>query len=120
MSDTVKISVNTEEEGYPLLSIREADETRDRRTFAIPAALFEALTHAREMVDIAEAAIMDHIGAANPKAGDVAEWLRDRRNEPRMTAAREAFAADHPDGPDWSATSGAKRLAYLDAAGYER
>lgn len=119
MDELVEVNIRTEEERWPVLSIGPAEEGNGR-PYIVPRALFDALTRAREMVDMAEAAIMEHAGEQRPDDREIADWLRARRNGPRFEAARAAFDADHPDGPDWTQVADATRLRYLDAAGYER
>jgi hypothetical protein len=115
---TVDVCVNTEVEWYPVLDIREAEEG-ESRAFAVPAALLHALRGAQDAVSATEAAIMEFITATHPDARDVADWVRDRDNAPKFQAARDAYDADHPDGPDWAQVANATRLRYLKAAGYE-
>jgi hypothetical protein len=117
-TNQVTIRVQTDVETYPTLVISEVG--RADQGYVIPAALMEALAAAEAAVGKAEEAIMRHIAQHNPEARDIAEWVRDRDNQPRWQAAVDAYAADHPDGPDWTRCADATRLRYLDAAGYRR
>lgn len=115
MSETVKVNVDTEVEAYPVLSIREAEQGSEYG-YEIPRPLLEALDHAQEMVEVAEAAIMERIGATYPDAGAVADWLKDREDDAVLEAARAAYAVAHPDGPDWQLVPVRERQRLIDAA----
>jgi hypothetical protein len=117
MGEQRTVTVDTEVELYPELVIRE-DNEHDRRRFAVPAALVDALEAARGTVDALEVAIMEHIAETRPDAVDVADWLRSRADDAVLTQVMEAWAAEHPDGPEWRLLPVVDRDRLLRAAGW--
>lgn len=115
MSETVKVSVDTqEEEAYPVLMIREGD----RANLEIPRPLFDALRRAEQMVEDAEAAIMEYLGETYPENLEIADWLRARADDVALMQVMAAWKAEHPDGPEWQHMPVAERDRLLREAGW--
>lgn len=117
MGEQRTVAVDTEVEIFPALVIRE-DSEYDRRRFAVPATLVDALEAAQDTVAALEAAIMEHIGETHPDAEDVADWLNTRADDAVLTQVRQAWAEEHPDGPEWHLVPVVERDRLLRAAGW--